>query len=179
MRRFGASPVALELEGDPLLGIHPETSALYRSLVSRSATSSAILGDDACAKEHREHPFIERQPKNRHPAIRVVERGRGPRPRPVEPRHISSMDAPWATFDRLRREAPVHWNAEPAPNHGFWSITRATRTSLRWIGTTATFSSERGAVSLEELDLEQLRAPEVDDRYRRRPPRRAPATASA
>ena len=27
---------ALELEGDPLLGIHPETSALYRSLTSRS-----------------------------------------------------------------------------------------------------------------------------------------------
>jgi DNA-binding SARP family transcriptional activator len=30
--------LALELEGDPLLGIHPETSALYRSLMSRSAT---------------------------------------------------------------------------------------------------------------------------------------------
>ena len=27
--------LALELEGDPLLGIHPETSALYRSLTSR------------------------------------------------------------------------------------------------------------------------------------------------
>jgi DNA-binding SARP family transcriptional activator len=30
--------VALELEGDPLLGIHPETSALYRRLTSRSWT---------------------------------------------------------------------------------------------------------------------------------------------
>jgi len=30
--------LALELEGDPLLGIHPETSALYRSLTSRSLT---------------------------------------------------------------------------------------------------------------------------------------------
>jgi len=30
--------LALELEGDPLLGIHPETSALYRSLTSRSRT---------------------------------------------------------------------------------------------------------------------------------------------
>jgi len=30
--------LALELEGDPLLGIHPETSALYRSLTSRSPT---------------------------------------------------------------------------------------------------------------------------------------------
>jgi hypothetical protein len=28
--------LALELEGDPLLGIHPETSALYRNLTSRS-----------------------------------------------------------------------------------------------------------------------------------------------
>ena len=30
--------LALELEGDPLLGIHPETSALYRRLTSRSST---------------------------------------------------------------------------------------------------------------------------------------------
>ena len=30
----------------------------------------------------------------------------------------------WAQFDVLRREAPVHWNPEPAPNSGFWSITR-------------------------------------------------------
>ena len=30
----------------------------------------------------------------------------------------------WAQFDTLRREAPVHWNPEAAPNHGFWSITR-------------------------------------------------------
>ena len=28
--------LALEIEGDPLLGIHPETSALYRRLTSRS-----------------------------------------------------------------------------------------------------------------------------------------------
>ncbi len=30
--------LALELEGDPLLGIHPKTSALYRSLTARSPT---------------------------------------------------------------------------------------------------------------------------------------------
>jgi hypothetical protein len=30
--------LALELEGDPLLGIHPKTSALYRNLTSRSRT---------------------------------------------------------------------------------------------------------------------------------------------
>jgi hypothetical protein len=27
--------VALEIEGDPLFGIHPETSALYRRLTAR------------------------------------------------------------------------------------------------------------------------------------------------
>jgi DNA-binding SARP family transcriptional activator len=32
--------VALELEGDPLLGIHPETSALYRRLTARTALPS-------------------------------------------------------------------------------------------------------------------------------------------
>ena len=31
---------------------------------------------------------------------------------------------PWATFDALRREDPVHWNDEPDGNKGFWSITR-------------------------------------------------------
>lgn len=30
----------------------------------------------------------------------------------------------WTRFDTLRREAPVHWNPEPAPNSGFWSVTR-------------------------------------------------------
>ena len=30
----------------------------------------------------------------------------------------------WAQFDTLRHEAPVHWNPERSPNHGFWSVTR-------------------------------------------------------
>ena len=30
----------------------------------------------------------------------------------------------WDMFETLRREAPVHWNAEPEPNAGFWNITR-------------------------------------------------------
>ncbi|WP_148572654.1 cytochrome P450 [Nocardioides caldifontis] len=30
----------------------------------------------------------------------------------------------FAMFDTLRREDPVHWNPEPAPNHGFWAVTR-------------------------------------------------------
>ena len=62
---------------------------------------------------------------------------------------------PWATFDALRHQDPCHWNPEAAPNHGFWSITRhadivdVTRDE-------ATYSSEIGAVNLEELDAEQL-----------------------
>jgi cytochrome P450 len=30
----------------------------------------------------------------------------------------------WSQFDVLRREAPVHWSPETAPNSGFWSVTR-------------------------------------------------------
>ena len=73
---------------------------------------------------------------------------------------LSNLDsfvngAPWDDFDRLRRDAPVHWNAEPPPNHGFWSITRHADV-LAVDRDAATFSSERGAVGLEELDAEQL-----------------------
>ncbi|MFM7247279.1 MAG: hypothetical protein ACKO2Y_07420 [Actinomycetota bacterium] len=31
---------------------------------------------------------------------------------------------PHDAFRRLRREDPVHWHPEPAPNHGFWAVTR-------------------------------------------------------
>lgn len=62
---------------------------------------------------------------------------------------------PFDWFDHLRHEAPVTWHPEPAPNHGFWAITRhddLTRVHMDW----ETFSSETGAVALEELDPEQL-----------------------
>jgi cytochrome P450 len=62
---------------------------------------------------------------------------------------------PFAWFDHLRHEAPVTWHAEPAPNHGFWAVTRyddLTQVHMDW----ETFSSELGAVALEELDDEQL-----------------------
>ena len=68
---------------------------------------------------------------------------------------VFAAGPPWAAFDALRREAPCHWNPEPAPNHGFWSITRhadivaVTRDE-------ETFSSQIGAVNLEELNAEQL-----------------------
>ncbi len=62
---------------------------------------------------------------------------------------------PFAWFDRLREEAPVMWHPEPGPNSGFWSVTRyddLTTVHMDW----QTYSSEVGAVSLEELDEEQL-----------------------
>lgn len=63
--------------------------------------------------------------------------------------------APYELFRELRDRAPVAWTPEPAPQHGFWSVTRhadITAVSRDW----QTFSSARG-VSLEELDDEQLR----------------------
>ena len=62
---------------------------------------------------------------------------------------------PFAWFDHLRAEHPVVWHPEPAPNRGFWAVTRyddLTAVHMDW----ETFSSELGAVALEELDEEQL-----------------------
>jgi cytochrome P450 len=63
---------------------------------------------------------------------------------------------PFEWFDYLRREHPVYWHEETPPNHGFWAVTRyddLVAVHMDW----ETFSSEVGAVSLEELDEEQLR----------------------
>jgi cytochrome P450 len=62
---------------------------------------------------------------------------------------------PFAWFDHLREEHPVVWHPEPAPNAGFWAVTRyddLTSVHMDW----ETYSSETGAVALEELDGEQL-----------------------
>ena len=64
---------------------------------------------------------------------------------------------PWAAFDELRSSAPVHWDTEDAPNHGFWSLTRY-HDIVGVLRDTDTFSSERGTVNLEELDAEQIEA---------------------
>ena len=64
---------------------------------------------------------------------------------------------PWAAFDELRTNAPVHWDEEDAPNHGFWSLTRY-HDIVGVLRDTETYSSERGAVNLEELDDEQIEA---------------------
>jgi len=56
----------------------------------------------------------------------------------------------WAQFDTLRREDPVHWNPEPAPNGGFWAVTRY-HDIWQVDRDTETFTSEK-FVNLEEVD---------------------------
>jgi cytochrome P450 len=67
--------------------------------------------------------------------------------------YLDALPIDW--FRRLREDAPVVWHPEPGPNRGFWAVTRyddLTAVHMDW----ATYSSEVGAVSLEELDAEQL-----------------------
>ena len=62
---------------------------------------------------------------------------------------------PFEWFDELRRERPVSWHDEPGGNAGFCAVTRyddLTAVHMDW----QTYSSETGAVALEELDDEQL-----------------------
>lgn len=56
----------------------------------------------------------------------------------------------FAQLDTLRAEDPVHWNPEPAPNSGFWAVTRYADI---WAvdRDSETFTSER-FVNLEEVD---------------------------
>ena len=80
---------------------------------------------------------------------------------------------PFEWFDELRRERPVSWHDEPGGNKGFWAVTRyddLTAIHMDW----QTYSSETGAVALEELDDEQLRGPQDDARDGPPAPHRAP-----
>ncbi|MFM8155371.1 MAG: cytochrome P450 [Actinomycetes bacterium] len=63
--------------------------------------------------------------------------------------------APWQVFEDLRRNDPIHWNVEEAPNSGFWSVTRY-NDIVDVLRDTETYSSEIGAANLEELDTRQL-----------------------
>src|SRR5262245_64457753 len=63
---------------------------------------------------------------------------------------------PYAEFARLRREEPVSWHGEPAPNSGFWSVTRYADI-VAASRDTATYSSARG-VSFEEPTDEDMAA---------------------
>ncbi|MFM6974209.1 MAG: cytochrome P450, partial [Agromyces sp.] len=64
--------------------------------------------------------------------------------------------APWAAFKELREHAPVNWNEEDAPNHGFWSIA-GYHDIVSVLRDPATFTSER-FTNLEEVDAEQEEA---------------------
>ena len=56
----------------------------------------------------------------------------------------------YGMFDVLREQAPVFWNPEPAPNHGFWAVTR--HPDIQKIDRDSdTFTSEK-FVNLEEVD---------------------------
>ena len=63
--------------------------------------------------------------------------------------------APWDVFADLRRNDPVSWQEEPAPNHGFWAVTRY-EDIMTVLMDTQTYSSEIGATALEELDESQI-----------------------
>ena len=72
----------------------------------------------------------------------------------VNPDHYVER-VPFEWFDHLREDHPVVWHPEPEPNRGFWAVTRyddLTSVHMDW----ETYSSEIGAVALEELDAEQL-----------------------
>lgn len=61
---------------------------------------------------------------------------------------------PWRMFDVLRREDPVHWQPEPAPNSGFWAVTR--HADIVAVDRDAgTFTSTR-FTNLEEVDEDQI-----------------------
>ena len=56
----------------------------------------------------------------------------------------------WSMFDTLRREDPVHWTHEAAPNSGFWAVTR--HADICAVDKDPeTFTSEK-YVNLEEVD---------------------------
>jgi cytochrome P450 len=61
---------------------------------------------------------------------------------------IWAQGAPYAEFERLRKESPVAWCDEAAPNSGFWSVSRYADI-VAASRDVATFSSSRG-ISFEE-----------------------------
>jgi cytochrome P450 len=72
--------------------------------------------------------------------------------------HDFFVDAfPHEAFRLLREHDPVHWQPEPAPNHGFWAITKYHDVETV-IDDPATYSSERGGVILEEMAPDELDA---------------------
>jgi len=70
--------------------------------------------------------------------------------------HDTYVDGvPYATFDRLRAEDPIHWTEE-AEGSGFWSILRYDD-ALAVSRDVETFTSSKG-IRLEEMDAEETEA---------------------
>lgn len=65
-------------------------------------------------------------------------------------------DVPHATFARLRKESPVAWIDEDAPNSGFWAITKYDDVG-RVSRDHETFTTTRG-IRLEEMAPDELEA---------------------
>lgn len=63
--------------------------------------------------------------------------------------------APWAVMENLRRDDPIHWNTEPEPNAGFWSVVRY-HDIVEVLRNTELYSSQVGTANLEELDTRQM-----------------------
>ena len=85
-----------------------------------------------------------------------------PAPVPLAQVDLSDLDAfvrneGWAQFDALRRESPVHWNPEPAPGSGFWSVTR--HDDIVTVDRDAETFTSSEYVNMEEVDddLKDLR----------------------
>lgn len=81
-------------------------------------------------------------------------------PVPLEEVDLSDIDGftnlrGFSQLDTLRREDPVHWNPEPAPNKGFWAVTKYADI---WTvdRDPETFTSEK-FVNIEEVDDDKLR----------------------
>ena len=75
--------------------------------------------------------------------------------------NLSDLDlfangAPWQAFAELRKNEPVHFSEEEAPNSGFWSVL-GYHDIVRVLRDPETFTSER-FTNLEEVDKEQENA---------------------
>ncbi|MEO0024410.1 MAG: hypothetical protein RL196_851 [Actinomycetota bacterium] len=69
---------------------------------------------------------------------------------------LFSNGAPWSAFADLRKNNPVHFSEEEAPNSGFWSLL-GYHDIVRVLRDPETFTSEK-FTNLEEVDEEQANA---------------------
>jgi len=73
----------------------------------------------------------------------------------ADPGNFTDGVRPWRMFRTLHLEDPVHWQPEPAPNAGFWAVTRH-EDIVRVDRDPETFTSTK-FVNLEEVDEDQIR----------------------